>query len=219
MTRLTSLGLHRALYISVLVSIAALFFLLLSMDKWTKASDFLIMIPEMFFSGLGLGLGAHFVILGYVPPSPPRILGAALMGGIAGAFLSPVGYLLGGGLTYLLRAEVNEGIGWGLLFLPPWIFFSGSFAIGARYLAARVRGLQLAVAPVMGALGALAGDLLMTLTLFRPIPPAPGLRMPLAVTGTLGALIAFGLAWAERGMSDGTPTPPDSPSTEDGERQ
>ena len=98
------------------------------------------------------------------------------------------------------------GLEWARFFFPFWIFFSGSSAISGRYMAWRFLGNRLVAAIGAGVLGALVGDTVMTFTIFWPFAVGPDyLRAPVAMTATFGALVAAGLAWAERKLPGGSP--------------
>jgi len=193
---MASLGWRRFLSVSILVSGGAGAFLL---HTGSVDSELLILLHGMLFCALGLSLGSHFVIRDRVPPSLGRLIGAALTGAFSGALLSLVGLEVGAALSNLLNLKRSEGIEWAVIVLPFWILFSGSFAIFARYLVWRLLGDQIIIAVSAGAAGALLGDSLMTLLIARPFTTGPHVvQAPTIMTLAFGALIAAGLAWAER---------------------
>jgi hypothetical protein len=121
-----------------------------------------------------------------------------------GALLSLVGLGLGAALSGLLRLKPIEGTEWAILFLPVWILFSGSSAIFARYLVWRLLGNQILVAVGAGAAGAMVGDSLVLLILIRLFTTGPYFpHASIAMDATIGALVAGGLAWAERKIPHG----------------
>ena len=73
--------LRRLSFVALLVS-AATGLLLVAAHSGT--SDYLIFVPAMVVSALGLGLGTHVVIGSRVPPTLGRIVGAAFTGGLGG---------------------------------------------------------------------------------------------------------------------------------------
>lgn len=196
MAKLSSLAWRRSLSVALLVSIGTVFFLQFT---GSTTSEFLIFVPGMLFPALGLALGSHLVIRGHVPPNPGRLIGGAVTGGLAGALLSLLGLLAGAFLANLVGVKHSEGVEWAVIILPFWIFFSGGSAIFARYLVWQLLGGQIVLAFVAGAFGALVGDSLMTLILIRPFTTGPHfLQAPIVMTAGFGALVATGLAWAER---------------------
>ena len=210
---MASLGWRRFLSVSILVSGGAGVFLL---HTGSVDSELLILLHGMLFCALGLSLGSHFVIRDRVPPSLGRLIGAALTGAFSGALLSLVGLEVGATLSNLLSLRRSEGTEWAVIFLPFWILFSGSFAIFARYLVWKLLGNQPLVAVGAGAVGALVGDSLMMLILVRPFTTGPHLlHAPIVMTAGFGALIASGLAWAERKVPHGNPEATDTSSATD----
>ena len=177
----------------------------LSLDH-DVTSVFVIFIPAMLLSSFGLALGSHLVIRDRVPPTVGRVFGAAFTGGLAGALLFLIGFEGGAALAIRLHLKLLEGLDWGLYFFPFWIFFSGGSAILGRYLAWRFLGNWLVAAIGAGVLGALLGDTVMTFSIFWPFAVGPDyLHAPLPMTAIFGALVAAGLAWAERKLPGGSP--------------
>ncbi len=196
MITLSSLQWRRPFFVALLVVMANTIWYSLA---GAGRSDFLIFTPGMLFSALGLALGSHLIIRDRVPPSLGRLIGAALTGGLAGALLFLAGFATGTAMADLSDPELRMGLGWAGFFFPFWIFFSGGSAIFGRYLTWRLLGNQMVVATGGGALGALVGDTVMTFTIFWPFAVGPDyLHAPVAMTAMFGALVAAGLAWAER---------------------
>jgi hypothetical protein len=185
------------------VSVGTISFLL---STGATTLEFVIFVPGMLFPALGLALGSHLIIGDNVPPTPWRLIAGAVTGALAGALLSLLGLTLGATLANLFGLKRSEGAEWAAIFLPSWIFFSGGSALFARYLVWKLLGDQTVVAVGAGAVGALVGDSLMTLMLTRPFTTGPHfLHAPLVMTAGFGALVAAGLAWAERKVSDSSP--------------
>jgi len=179
-------------------------------------SDFLILGSSMLFSALGLGFGSHVVIRDRVPPNLGGLIGAAFSGGLVGALLFLPGFVAGAALATIFSLKRSEGVEWALVFFPFWIFFAGGSAICARYLVWRFLGNQIVVAIAAGVVGAFVGDALMTFTISRPFTVGPDyLHAPIAMTAIFGALVAAGLAWAERNVPSGNQKAPDAASTND----
>lgn len=196
MATLSSLAWRRSTDVALLVSIGTISFLL---STGATMLEFVIFVPGMLFPALGLALGSHLIIRDHLPPSPWRLIGGAATGGLAGALLSLLGLILGATLANLFGLKRSEGAEWAAIFLPSWILFSGSSALFARYLVWKLLGNQTLVAVGAGAVGALVGDSLMMLILIRPFTTGPHLlHAPVAMTAIFGALVAAGLAWAER---------------------
>ncbi len=202
MAKLTSLAGRRCVSVAVPVSIGTLAFLLAT---GSRDAALLILPLEMLFAAVGLALGSHLVIQGYLPPSNARPLGAAAAGGFAGAVCAVLGLVLGGPLANLFGLKSSEGLEWAAFFLPLWICPSGGFAILSRYLVWQFVGDQIVIAVGAGAVGALVGDSLITLLLIQPSTTGPALHAPPAMTAGFGALVAAGLAWAERKGSSASP--------------
>jgi len=165
-------------------------------------AEFLILLFGMSSSALGVALGAHLIIRDQLPPRFGRLVGGSLGGGLAGAILFVIGFSAGALLANRIGARPSEGTAWAVIFLPFWVLSSGGSAVFARYLVWPVLGSHLLVAVVTGGLGALIGDSLMTLILIRPFTIGPHFfHLPVAITAGFGALVASGLAWAERKIS------------------
>jgi uncharacterized membrane protein YeaQ/YmgE (transglycosylase-associated protein family) len=173
----------------------------------------------MLFAALGLALGSHVVTRNQLPPSKGQTLAAAVTGGVTGALLSVIGFELGVTLAHLFGLKRVEGVEWAELFLPPWICWSGGFAILSRYLAWHLLGDHIVLASAAGAVGALVGDALVTLLLIRPFATGPPLQAPPVVTAALGALVAAGLAWAERKVPHKNADADNAPLANDTKRQ
>lgn len=198
---LRSLRWRRPFYVGVLVGVGT--FVEVSVTYYVS-SEFLIFIPAMLLSAWGLALGSHLVVRDRVPPNLGRLIGTALTGGLAGALLFVIGLRGGVLLAIRLGLKLPEGLGWGLVFFPLWIFSAGGSAILGRYLGWRFLTNQMIVAVGTGILAALIGDTGMTLMIFRPFAVGPDyLHAPIAMTATFGALVAAGLAWAERKVPHG----------------
>jgi hypothetical protein len=212
-TTLSSLRWQRPIYVALLVVIATTIFLNIPRPN---ASEFFIFIPAMLLSAMGLALGSHLVMGDRVPPTLGRLAGAAFTGGLAGALLFIPGIAAGAALANTLGLKRPEGLEWGVFFFPFWIFFSGGSAIFGRYLGWRFLGNRLVAAIGAGVLGALVGDTVMTFTIFWPFAVGPDyLHAPIAMTATFGALVAAGLAWAERKVSCEHLTTSETSATED----
>jgi len=190
-----SLGWRRTLYVGLLVSAATLVCLLY---VGTVASDLPVLVLGMLFSSMGVGLGSHLVIRDHLPPGSGLLIGGTVAGAVAGAVMSVAGLLVGGALAELFSLRLSKELGWIFFFLPPWIAASGGSAIFARYLVWRLLGDQILVDVTAGMVGAILGDFLMTFLVIRPSITGPPLQAPVTWTAGLGALIAMGLAWAER---------------------
>jgi len=189
--------------VSALVSTSTIFYLL---SSGATTLEFVIFVPGMLFPALGLALGSHLVIGDRVRPSPWRLIGGAITGGLAGALLSILGLTLGATLANLFGLKRSEGAEWAAIFLPSWILFSGGSALFSRYLVSKLLGDQILVAIGAGAVGALVGDSLMMLILIRPFTTGPHvLHAPVVMTAAFGAAVAAGLAWAERKLPGGSP--------------
>jgi hypothetical protein len=212
MAKLASLAGRRCVSVAVPVSIGTLAFLLAT---GSRDAALLILPLGMLFAAVGLALGSHLVIQGYLPPSNVRPLGAAALGGFAGAVCAVLGLVLGGLLANLFGLKSSEGLEWAALFLPLWICPSGGFAILSRYTVWQFVGDQIVIAVGAGAVGALVGDSLMTLLLIQPLTTGPALHAPPAMTAGFGALVAAGLAWAERKVPHGNPEAADTSSATD----
>lgn len=210
---MTSLGWRRLLSVSTLVSGGAAAFLL---STGSLDSELPILLGGMLFCAVGLSLGSHLVVRDHAPPSLGRMIGAALAGASSGALLSLVGLGLGAALSGLLSLKPIEGTEWAVLFLPVWILFSGSSAIFARYLVWRLLGNQILVAVGAGAAGAMVGDSLVLLILIRLFTTSPYFpHASIAMDATIGALVAGGLAWAERNIPDSGPDTTTASSADD----
>jgi len=209
---LSSLAWRRSTDVALLVSIGTIFFLL---STGATILEFVIFVPGMLFPALGLALGSHLIIRDHAPPNPWRLIGGAATGGLAGALLSLLGLILGAALANLFGLKRSEGAEWAAIFLPSWILFSGGSALFARYLVWKLLGDQILVAVGAGAVGALVGDSLMMLMLVRPFTTGPHLlHAPITMTATFGALVAAGLAWAERNVPCGNPKISDASSAD-----
>ena len=212
MATLCSLGWRRSTDVALLVSIGTISFL---PSTGATTLEFVIFVPGMLFPALGLALGSQLIIRDHLPPSPWRLIGGAATGGLAGALLCLLGLTLGATLANLFGLKRSEGTEWAAIFLPSWILFSGSSALFARYLVWKLLGNQPLVAVGAGAVGALVGDSLMTLLLIQPLTTGPALHAPPAMTAGFGALVAAGLAWAERKVPHGNPKAADTSSATD----
>jgi hypothetical protein len=111
------------------------------------------------------------------------------------------GLVVGAALADLFSLRRSEGVEWAIFLLPPWIASSGGSAIFARYLVWLMLGDQMVVVAAAGAVGALVGDSLMLFLVIRPFTTGPHLlHAPIVMTAGFGALIATGLACAERNV-------------------
>ena len=198
MTTLALLGWRRAFYVGLLVSAGTLACLLY---VGAVASDLPVLLLGMLFSAMGVALGSHLVIRDHLPPDSGLLIGGTVAGAVAGAVMSVAGLLVGGTLAELFSLRLSKELGWIVFFLPPWIASSGGSAIFARYLVGRLLGDQRVVVVAAGMVGAILGDSLMTFLVIRPSTTGPPLQAPVTWTAGLGALIAMGLAWAERPFS------------------
>lgn len=216
MATLGSLRRRRSAFVTVLVVFGTLGILL---GTGSSGSDLLILLCAMLFAALGLALGSHVVTRNQLPPSKGQTLAAAVTGGVTGALLSVIGFELGVTLAHLFGLKRVEGVEWAELFLPPWICWSGGFAILSRYLAWHLLGDHIVLASAAGAVGALVSDALVTLLLIRPFATGPPLQAPPVVTAALGALVAAGLAWAERKVPHKNADANNAPLANDTKRQ
>jgi hypothetical protein len=210
---IASLGWRRASYVGLLVSAGTLFCLFY---VGTVASDLFVLLLGMLFSAMGVALGSHLVIRAHLPPDFGPLIGGTVAGALVGAVMSVAGLLVGGALAELFSLRLSKELGWIFFFLPPWIASSGGSAIFARYLVWRLLGGHIVLDVAAGMVGAILGDFLMTFLLVRPFITDPPLQAPVTWTAGLGALIAMGLAWAERPFSRTRPTTP-ATSTDDPE--
>jgi len=216
-TTMASLGWRRALCAGLLVTLGAVPYLL---SSGSVDSEFPILLLGTLFGAWGLALGSHLIVRDLLPPPPRHLIGGTFLGTLTGAAMCIAGLVVGAALADLFSLRRSEGVEWAIFLLPPWIASSGGSAIFARYLVWLMLGDQMVVVAAAGAVGALVGDSLMLFLVIRPFTTGPHLlHTPIVMTAGFGALIATGLACAERKVPHKNADADNAPLANDTKRQ